>query len=396
MDLENLIVRFRNKIENSKNPIMFFDSDCDGISSYLQLKKKWGKIKGYNFQRDESKQLELLSKIKGDCDLVIFFDIPEISEKFLQEIRTIKVLWQDHHLKDVSKILQKNENIIYLNPTHFDEKINTPSSQTAYEITDLKENIELCFFGSLSDFFLLENLIEFEKYNKVLFDKIFNINILKKKEIFRFIKNNDPYDEKLYEKRKKYIEFLIYKTNFFKIRNFFDFLFKMNRYDIKKSIEKISKLNFETICEGVLSNSDTFPFNKFFELEKEFLEIYGKITLKIKKKYFLTYLKKNKLLYVSYFSKKSFTKILIETIVSNYKNFEVYMVSKITEEKGYAKISFRSFGNVDVNRLLLTSLNGIKGTGGGHKFSCACNIHLVDYDKFIENVKTNLDIILKK
>ena len=395
MEIKDLIIRFRNKIENSKNPIMFYDCDCDGLSSFLILKRKWSKIKGYGFRKDEKNQMKLLSKIKSDCDLIIFFDIPFIFESFLNEIRTIKILWQDHHITKNLDLVKNYNNITYLNPTLFDKEVNTPSTQTAYEVSNTETNLDYCMFGSLCDFFLLENLIEFEKKDKVLFDKIFNISKLKKNQIFNFIKNHNPYDLKFQEKRSKYIQFLIYKTNFYKLRNFFDFMFKLHHEDINRAIKKISQMSLSEIYFSIENQKETFPFNKYFELEKEFFSIYEKVTKKINKKYFLPFVKKSKILCISYSSKISFTKVLIETIANSYKNFEVYVISHIDEEKNDTKTSFRSNGKVDVSTLLELSIKGLNGRGGGHKYACACNISLDDYNRFIENIKNNLDIMIK-
>ena len=390
-DIDNKYAEFRNEIENSKTPLMFYDSDCDGTTSYFQIKKTWKKVRGFSFAKDRKYQLERLSEIPKECDLLIFFDIPDISTEFLEHCENIKIIWQDHHqITDKLKSkLKKFKNINYLNPLNFDCEDNSPSSFLAYKITNDLSNIEFCMLGNLADFFLMETLIDFEKFNKKLFKKIFNMGPEKKREIFQFIKKYKFNDKETYEKRKEYILFLSYKTNFYKLKNFIDFLFKLKQDKIDKATNLISKLSLEEIYTKLDLEEVGFPFGDYLELTKECNKVFDSFNNKLKLKNSKIKKGERKYLNLNYKSKFSFTKTLIEKVVSEFRNYEIYSVYKNSDKGDYVRLSFRSNGEIDLVKLIEKCLIGLKGYGGGHKFAAGVSIKKFDFDKFIENINEN-------
>jgi hypothetical protein len=404
MNLNKTILEFRQIIEKSENPFLFFDSDCDGITAYFQIKKKWEKVKGTSYIRNEKYLEKTLEKISQDCDLIILFDIPIVSKNFLnhKNIKDKKILWVDHHKTDLKKLLSENENIQYLNPLNFHKLDNRPASYFAYKIANLKSNIELCMLGNLADFFLLETLPLFEKYNKELFKKIFNIDEKKKEEIFNFIEKNKFYEGKMQKTKSNYIQFLCYETNFQKLKNFIDFLFKIeNKKEIQKAIEIISKLNLDEIFDKIMKKEDTFPFCEYSKLLKKYEKIYNRITYnyfeeikkivldsfsKIKIKIYNEDKKKeDKLFYCEYKNKIGFTKQLVEELAYRFPKKEIFVVV-FKGNNDNVKISFRSRGKIKVNNLIKQLLKEVKGSGGGHSYAAACSVFKKDFSKFKKNL----------
>ena len=47
-------------------------------------------------------------------------------------------------------------------------------------------------------------------------------------------------------------------------------MFKLHHEDINRAIKKISQMSLSEIYFSIENQKETFPFNKYFELEKEF------------------------------------------------------------------------------------------------------------------------------
>ena len=82
MSIYSKIYKIRNLIKNSKYPIMFFDCDTDGGTSYLQLKKVFPQIVGFPMNKDLEKHKRLVEKVSEKTDLIIVFDVPFFLMKF--------------------------------------------------------------------------------------------------------------------------------------------------------------------------------------------------------------------------------------------------------------------------------------------------------------------------
>ena len=120
---EKQIQEIRTALEESLNPLFFFDDDQDGIASYLLLKRKYQKGKGIPAKTRVGDDEFYLRKMKEyDPDLVVFLDRPVVSQEIIDAAKT-KVVWIDHH--DVSGEDYKDENIFVFNPIKNKKKSET-------------------------------------------------------------------------------------------------------------------------------------------------------------------------------------------------------------------------------------------------------------------------------
>jgi single-stranded DNA-specific DHH superfamily exonuclease len=97
MNLKDKLKEIRKIINSAKRPIMMYDTDTDGVTSYLQIKKSFPKVVGFPFQREIGRQKDLITKIPAECDLIIIFDAAFLTEDFLELIKNYKIIWVDHH-----------------------------------------------------------------------------------------------------------------------------------------------------------------------------------------------------------------------------------------------------------------------------------------------------------
>ena len=96
------IKKARLLLEKSENITYFFDSDCDGTCSFLQLYKKYGG-KGYIVKDSKSVIKKYYSRvIQNNTDLVVILDLPEIDEEFNQET--------EEELLDIPTFLRRQAN----------------------------------------------------------------------------------------------------------------------------------------------------------------------------------------------------------------------------------------------------------------------------------------------
>ena len=113
---ENIIEDFRNKINESKKPLVFFHDDADGLCAFLQfIKFSTAKTKGVML-----KTRPQLAKSYADIindynpDHVFVFDIALFEEELLEKIN-IPITWLDHHdilhTKKINYINQPEEEI---------------------------------------------------------------------------------------------------------------------------------------------------------------------------------------------------------------------------------------------------------------------------------------------
>ncbi len=90
----------KEHLENSQNPIFFYDNDCDGLCSFLLLRRWLGRGCGVAVRSYPELNKEYANKIKelnGDC--VFILDKPVIGRGFLEEVEEIgvPVVIIDHH-----------------------------------------------------------------------------------------------------------------------------------------------------------------------------------------------------------------------------------------------------------------------------------------------------------
>lgn len=387
MTLQTAIEKARKLLENSKNPIIFFDTDTDGASSFIQLKRKYPQIKeGYPISKEEEQQKDAMKKIYNEHDLILFFDTPYIIEEFFQEIDGKPVIWVDHHISNNKEILEnKSNNILYVNPMDYDEKDQRCSSYLAYQITELPENLIWASMASVADFYLLDVLIEFYNYDKQTFNTLFKIKDEKREELFKFLKTYKFTDESVREERTYWIQYLTYECGLIQYKTFFDILFKFKKYEktqrVLKDIAKMSLLDFKVeLLNGKIG---------IYEKYQEIMSQYKEVSKKIEKA------KDEELIFIDHQDKIiSFNRQLSEEAAFRKKNFKAIVCTYTKDIMSIYSCSIRG-KNFDINKMLMECIDGLDGKGGGHKLASGCIVSKSDFPIFkkriVEYVKSHSD-----
>lgn len=362
----------RKTIDKSLNPIMFFDTDTDGSTSYLQIKRNFPKVKGYPMDKDLKRQKKLIyNYVKPETDLIIIFDVPFLYDEFLEKIKSKKIIWADHHPTNLQSQI-KQFDIIHLNPLNYDLNDNRPSCFLANKVAGKFNNLDLLTVGSVSDFFLLDNISKLYLKDKKIFNMIFNgIDENKKKEIFTFLRDYKFNDKRVNKKKESFIRYLSYGTNLKNIKNFFDFICKFEiDGQSEKAFRVIEKMKLEHIISSI-NSGQKFPFDEFALKMKEYKKDLDKaLDFGEKEIYFYEYV-----------GKQSFAKTLSEELNFKFKKSKVVAVSFRKEGKDWHSISIRS-RTIQINDLVQEALKGLEGRGGGHPLAAGAAVHKKDFSKF--------------
>ncbi|MDO8556797.1 MAG: DHHA1 domain-containing protein [Nanoarchaeota archaeon] len=148
---EKLYTQIREAIEGAARPLIFFDDDPDGLSSYLILKKHYGKGKGIPMRRNDENIQEYVQNVEAyGPDLVITLDKATITQDFVDQIK-VPMIIVDHHAPN------QIQGALYLNPQIYDKKDNRPTSYWSWQIT--KEDPKTAWIAAIGitgDYHLLD------------------------------------------------------------------------------------------------------------------------------------------------------------------------------------------------------------------------------------------------
>ncbi|MAG07503.1 hypothetical protein CMI46_01685 [Candidatus Pacearchaeota archaeon] len=174
---EKQISEIREHLEKAQNPVMFFDNDCDGLMSFVMLRKFIGRGKGVavksSFEEIYAKRVDELN-----ADYVFILDKPEVSLEFVERVteKGIPIVWIDHH--DVPYNI-KNDLVFYYNPIYNKNKSNEPVSYLVYQIVKRNDFQWLSMIGCIADNFVPgfkdEFAREFPELWKRNFDGAFDV-----------------------------------------------------------------------------------------------------------------------------------------------------------------------------------------------------------------------------
>lgn len=340
------ILEIREHLEASKNPIFFYDSDADGLASFVLLAKWLGRGKGVVAKSFEENWKMYLKKINDfGSDYVFILDKPQINKEFLDGVKemNLPLVAIDHHET------AKPEIEFYYNTFDVSKK-NEPVSYLCYEITKQKKDMWVSVVGCIGDCFIPKFLKEFQKQNPDLID----------------CKYKNAFD-------------IYYKCKIGKLIKIFNYGLKDTTTNVVKMANFLIKANFPS--EVMEENSNT---KSFLERYQQIENIVDKLFLKAKEK-----IHKNILFFV-YSGEMSLSQHLADRLIYEYPE-KVIVVGYESENKGRIKFSLR--GKIDVRKIALDATEKFQGaTGGGHKNSSGLQIFskdVAEFKKFLEEKVNN-------
>lgn len=340
------ILEVREHLGKAQNPVFFFDNDCDGLMSFVMLRKFIGHGKGVavksTFEEGYAKRVE-----EFNSDYVFILDKPVVSKGFIEEVsrRNIPIVWIDHH--DVP--FEFEDGLInYYNPVFNKNKSSEPVSYLTYKICNKKEYQWLSMIGCIADNYIPDFKDDFAKNYP---------------ELWR--KNPDSAFD------------ILYSSEFGKIISMLDFSLK----DRTSSV--VSMMN-------LLVNSNS-PFDflkedfKNVAIHKRYHQVNGVYSNLLERAKRVAR-KSGKVIFFEYGGELSLSANLANELSYRFPG-KVVIVAFI--KGASANISVR--GPIDVRKIALEAFEKIENaTGGGHENAIGARMSVNDLykfrDYFFENV----------
>ena len=327
----------QKKLSDAKNPLFIYDSDPDGLCSYLLLRRFSGVGNGVRLIGAKKVTLSFLQKVRQEgFDAVFILDIADVEQEFLDAMNC-PVYWIDHH-----SVIKRNK-VNYYNPRLKDPEAYVPTSYMAYQMTQKEDDMWIAMAGCLADWYVPDFTDAFRKKYPGLLQK------------------NRTAPQSLFKDKFGLFARALY------------FLLKGNVADVHKNISVINKLTspYEFIEHKTAQSK--FLYKHFKKIDDEFQE-----HIKNAKKQAT----RSKLLIYEYRYKRwSFNTLLATQLSSLYPKKALIIVRR---EEGLMKMSLRA---PDILNPLQRALEGIEGSGGGHIRSCGATVTEHDWQRFINNLK---------
>jgi len=324
-------------LEQSQNPIFFYDNDADGLCSFLLLRRFLGKGKGVAIRSYPELSGSYTKKVKElNADRVFILDKPLISEEFIKEVTQLKttIVIIDHHIN-----LRNFPSEIKVFNAAGKEEISEPVTYEMYRLTFKKEDVWIAVAGCIADHYLPDFLnIFLEQYPEMWGKDI-----------------KEPFDA-------------LYKTEIGKIAQALNF-------GLKDSTSHV--LQFQQFLIECKSPHDFFvEGKKNYNFLKKYSYLKKKYDSLIKKAELCA---KGKVLFFKYSGNISMSSEISNELF--YKFPDKYIVVAYVRE-GMSNISLRGKNVLKILNKVLKEFPD--ATGGGHLDAVGAKIKKSDLEKFKE------------
>ncbi|MEA3329129.1 MAG: hypothetical protein U9Q06_00105 [Nanoarchaeota archaeon] len=345
---EDQVLEIREHLERAQNPVFFFDNDCDGLMSFIILRKFIGRGKGVavksSFEESYASRID-----EFDSDYVFILDRPNVSKEFLEIVvsKNLPVVWIDHHDVDKMKLVISDEGLVDLAEVGKDlvfyynsGKNAEPVSYLTYKIANNKNFDWVSMIGCIADNYIPDFSKEF--------------------------KNKYP---ELWKKDAETAFDVLYCEEFGKIIQMLDFALKDRTSNVVMMMNFLVKANspFDILKE----NSQNETIHKRYT---QINAIYSKILAKAKNvaRY------SDNLVFFKYGGDMSLSANLSNEMSYCFPG-KVIIIAYVKGES--ANVSVR--GKIDIRSIALGALEQIPGArGGGHRNAVGAKMLANDLEKF--------------
>ena len=337
------VKEIREHLEKAQNPLFFFDSDPDGLCSFLLLQRYIERGKGFPVKTSPELTHEYFRKVRElDPDYIFILDQPEVSMEFFKEVEkvNIPVVWIDHHEIDKKKIPKF---VNYYNPVFNKKKSEEPVTALCYQITKVKKDLWIGVVGSISDKFVPDFYDEFKK----AFPE-FGINSKDAFEIY--------YNSKIGELAKMFSFGLMDRTT--NVINMLKFLTKVKSpYDVFEETSKNSSMH-----------------GRFNELYKKYKKLVDKAEKEAKKS--------GKLFFFKYGGDTGMSADIANRLKYLFPE-KIIVVARVVG----ARVSISMRGK-KIREKVLKVIEKIPGaTGGGHENAVGAQVSIEHIEEFEKSLR---------
>ncbi|MEK6937191.1 MAG: DHH family phosphoesterase [Nanoarchaeota archaeon] len=336
---EEELNEIKSYLEKAENPLVFFDDDHDGLTSYILLKKSYEKIHGV-VVKGGMKEEEIYNRKIEEYrpDFIFVLDRAEISQELIDSVN-VPLILIDHH-----PVIER-KGIKYFNPRKNDENDTRPVSYWCYQL--VKNNLWIALVGIIGDYCYPKELIE-----------------------------NFEYKELLNGHEK--IEDILYDSELGMLVRLFNFILKGTTTQVRKNIIMLLSVKdpYEILQKKTAKGK--FLFNYFEKIEKEYQKLVDKAKRNVTE---------DKVLLFTYPDNKLSLSASVSDKLKYLYPDKLVIVAR--EKEDYMAVSLRS-NDIVLPQLLKKSFEGLDGYGGGHDKAAGASINRLDFMKFINNIRKNV------
>ena len=333
--------QIKEELDNSQNPLFFFDDDPDGLCAFLLLYRY--KMEGHGFVVKTHPKLDARSAPKieqYDADKAFVLDIAKLEQDFIDASK-VPVIWVDHHGP------YERNNVKYFNPRIIKKDANIPTTYLCYKVVE--QDLWIAMVGCIADYYLPDFLDEFKKkYPDLLNDK-------------------------------KTVGDLYFKSKVGTLIKIFSFSLKGKTSEVMKNIKILTRIESPYEILNQETAKGKFIFQRYEKINKLYIDLLDSAVKTAGKE---------KLLVFTYSEDKmSFTGDLANELLYRFPD-RIIMVGRKKDDD--IRISLRS-KNILLPPILEKSLAGLEGYGGGHEYACGANVKESHFKEFIERIKNNMN-----
>lgn len=343
MSLTNEEIEYiRNELLNSARPLIFFDDDPDGLSSFLLFYRFRNEGKGIVIKSTPEVSADYAKKVEEyQPDVVFILDKPLVSQDFFDACKGKKVIWLDHHAP------QNRKGVKYFNPRVHDDLDNRPTSYWAYRICE--QDLWIAMAGIVGDWSLPDDVSEKLRQE---YPDLLPLEITK------------PQDA-------------LFNSKIGHISRIFSFLLKGKTTDVLKAIKILTRIESPKELLEHDTPRSLLLYKKYKQMDEEYQKLLNSIDTKDEKIILFTYEE----------SKMSFTADLSNELLYKYPEKLIIIGREKSDE---LKISLRST-KLNLPPLIEKALNGVEGYGGGHTHACGGCVKRKDFSKFLEQLREQIE-----
>lgn len=333
------LTRLKKLLEESQNPLFFYDNDVDGLCAYLIFRRALGRGKGVAIKSYPDLKEQYIRKIEElNPDAIIVLDKAEISEEFILRVdeKNLPIIWVDHHESKTSKELIKKINCFNSLPSA------EPTTFIAQSIFNRKEDEWIAMIGCIGDVYKPHFAKEFEnKYPELYNSELSAFDALHSTEIGNMV---------------RMLNFGLMDT-ITNVVNLTKFLVNSNGpYDILEE-NNTTKQFHKRYSE----------LNKFYKKQSEKAENIDQ---------------NSPIIFFTYSGDTSMSSEIANRIYFNNKKKTV-IVAYLKPDK--INVSIRGEDALKITKELIKDLPG--STGGGHKEATGAMIPISEFDTFKERIQ---------
>ena len=334
---EKEIKRIKDELDSCKNPLYFYDSDPDGLCSFLLFYRYKHEGHGVIVKSNPFLNEKFLHKVEEyQPDKIFVLDIANVDQDFIDKVK-VPVIWIDHHTP-----LERSK-VLYFNPRKHSQN-HVPTSQMCYQV--VKQDLWIAMIGIVSDWFIPPYLDLFAlDYPDLMPQDI-----------------SAP-------------DAVLYGSKLGELARMLSFLLKGKTEDVKKSINILTRIKDPYELLQHTTPASHYLFKRYDPIMADYQRLLAEV---LEKKF-------GRMLVFTYEGRMTFSADLANELIHRFPD-KMVIVGRI--KSGEVKCSFR--GKMNISEMLAKALVGIHGYGGGHEHACGANIKQEDFDRFVENIKQEL------